>query len=122
MSVLFDIRDYEWPVDEDGYHFPPASMYLNITNANAGDFFRWLGLEFSECGEIPARELAALLRRRLWPSNRQRGDHGREGSVDARPNGLILIDGAREPGRLAQYAERLLALAEHAGDGTIIWH
>lgn len=97
-------------------------MYLNISNTNAGDFFRWLDLEVADYGEIPARELAAILRRRLWPERRERDDHGREGSIDIHHNGLTFIEGSREPGRLARYAERLLALAEYAGDGTIYWY
>jgi hypothetical protein len=122
MSVLFDIVGHRWPMDEDGCCLPPASMFLNIANDNARDFLRWLGLPDSDlCGDMPARQLAALLRRRLWPERRNDSDLGRPSSIDRRPGKVTIIDCGREPGRLATYAERLLALAEFAGDRTIFW-
>lgn len=122
MSVVFDIRGHVWPPDAEGYCLPPASMYLQISNSNARDFLQWLALDDSNLyGEIPTRELAALLHRRLWPSNRHRGDHGQPQRTHRIAGRATLIECGREPGCLAEYAERLLALAEHAGDGTIVW-
>lgn len=122
MSVMFEILGHEWPVDEDGCHCPPTRMYVQLSNANAHDFLRWLGLDSTVlCGEMPARQLAPLLRRRLWPANRERGDEGRARGVERTVRGSTIIDCGRPAGRLAEHAQRLLALAEYAGDGTIVW-
>ena len=97
-------------------------MFVQISQSNARDFFAWIGVDSPGLiGEIPARELAALLRRRLWPERKQDGDAGILASVHARPSRATLIDLGRPAGRLAAYAVRLLRLAEHAGDGVIFW-
>jgi hypothetical protein len=122
MSVTFDILDQQWPIDEAGCRLPPARMYVNLANANARDFLDWIGIDSERLyGEMPARQLAPLLRRRLWPANRERGDEGRPGRIERILGGTTLIDCGRPVGRLAEYAERLLALAEYAGDGVIVW-
>ena len=122
MSVIFDIFDHEWPIDEDGCHCPAAQMYVELSNANARDFLNWLGLESTELyGEMRARQLAPLLRRRLWPTSREHGDAGRSGGIECKARGPTIIDCGRPAGRLAEHAQRLLALAEHAGDGIIVW-
>src|SRR5690348_15462984 len=62
MTVLFDIRGAQWPIDDDGCSLPPASMYVQLSNTNARDFLDWIGLGQAELtGEIQARELTALL-------------------------------------------------------------
>lgn len=102
---------------------PPAAMFLNLANVNARTFGEWLGLELGEClvGEAPAREVAALCRRRLWPERREKDDPGVPFSDTKRPGQCRVIVCGRPPGRLAEYAERLLALAEEAGGGVITW-
>ena len=124
MTVQFDIVGHHWPVDRDGCQLPPAAMFLNIANSNSYDFFRWLDIDPGQCsgGDMPARELAALLRRRLWPERRARGDEGVPASVAPQRAGPTIIQCGREPGRLCAYAERLLALAEFAGDGVVHWY
>lgn len=123
MSVQFDIVGQEWPADADGYREPPAAMFVNIANANAQDFLRWARFPDTRLyGQLPARELAALLRRRLWPEHRTKDDDGIPASVDHAPGTPIIVNFGREPGRLTRYAERLLALAEFAGDRTIHWY
>ena len=122
MSVMFDLLDQQWPMAEDGCRGPPARMYVQLSNANARDFLDWLGLDNQELfGDMGARQLAPLLRRRLWPIHRERGDEGRRGGIERTPGRPTLIDCGRPVGRLAEYAERLLALAEYAGDGVIVW-
>lgn len=122
MSVLFDIVDANWPRDPDGCALPPAPMYVNLSNVNARAFLEWIGLDSPALyGEIPARELAAILRRRLWPSRRHHGDEGESPQTLKQPGRATFINGGRAPGKLAAYAERLLALAEFAQDGTIAW-
>ncbi len=123
MTVLFDIRGAKWPQDEDGVRSPPAELYLNISNSNARDFLNWVGLHQHELwGEMPARELAALLRRRLWPERRNRDDEGRDGFIEREARGALFLSCGRNPGKLASYAERLLRLAEYAGDGMVVWY
>ena len=122
MSILFNIRDHQWPIDEDGLRLPPASMFVQLANANAREFLDWLGLHDADLwGEMPADQLAPLLRRRLWPANRHRGDAAREGYIERASHGLTVIYCGRPAGRFAEYAERLLALVEHARDGIIVW-
>ena len=122
MSIQFDIRGHDWPVDADGCAEPPANMFLNIAEVNARDFLRWIGLDATELiGEISARELAPILRRRLWPERVSDGDDELPVTVELLPSAAILIDLGRPAGRLAQYAQRLLHLAEFAGDGVIGW-
>src|SRR5262245_35193401 len=105
MTVTFDIVDHEWPVDVDGCALPPASMFLQMSNVNAAAFFRWVPLEFDVwAGAIPARELAALLRRRLWPERRGAGDTGISPDVRVGSRGACVIDCGRAPGKLAEYA------------------
>lgn len=123
MSVQFDIVDYEWPENQHGEREPPAAMYVNISHDNAQDFFQWAQFPHTRSyGELPARELAALLRRRLWPERRTQDDRGIPFSVERAPGTATFIDLGRKPGRLAQYAERLLALCEFAGDRTVHWY
>ena len=123
MTVLFDIRGAEWPQDEDGVRSSPAEMYLNISNSNARAFLNWVGLHQHELwGEMQARELAALLRRRLWPERRNHDDEGRDGFIERGAHGALFTSYRRDPGKLASYTERLLRLAEYAGDRTVIWY
>jgi hypothetical protein len=123
MTVFFNILDADWPACDDGVRWPPAGMFVNPSNENARDLLKWLGLPHDKLyGEVKARELAALVRRRLWPERRHSDDPGRPASIHHSESGPVVIMFGREPGRLAQYAERLLALADHAGDGTIVWY
>jgi hypothetical protein len=123
MSVQFDIVGHEWPENQYGYREPPAAMFVQISHDNAQDFLHWARFPDTRLyGELPARELAALLRRRLWPQRRMQDDSGIPACVDRTPGIATFIDCGRKPGRLAAYAERLLALAEFAGDRTIHWY
>ena len=123
MSVQFDIVGHEWPENTDGCREPPAAMYVNLSQTNAQDFLHWARFPDTRLyGELPARELAALLRRRLWPERRAQDDGGLQAFVDRAPGVPTLVDFGRPAGRLAGYAERLLALAEFAGDRTIHWY
>jgi hypothetical protein len=90
--------------------FPPARSHVRQPpNDNAADFLRWIGLWNPKlCGRIPARDLAAILRRRLWPSRKEAGDHGRAAQAMTEPGRATLIDCPRDPGRLAEYGVRLL--------------
>ena len=119
MSVTFDIRGMKWPADAEGFEWPPAEMFVNLSNANAGAFFAWLGVDGGEylCGEMRARELAVVVRRRLAQPAAHAADVGVAATVQGR-----VIECGRAPGRLVQAAGQLLALAEYAGDlGVVVW-
>jgi hypothetical protein len=124
MSVTFAIEGRP-PYDEEGAPTYPPELFLNLSNVNAGDFLRWLGSDLYSielCGSRPARELAALCRRRLWPERHGQGDGGMPEVVECNACGEVrFIDFGRPAGRLAEYAERLLRLAEAAGEAEVTW-
>lgn len=61
MSVTFSI----------GVRVTDDEPSLNLANRNAADLLAWLGLPTDDLfGQMPARELAARCRRRLWPEPR----------------------------------------------------
>ena len=109
MSITFCIADAE------------EGATMNLSNANASALLEWIGVAPAPGGSIPARELAALARRRLWPEVRQRGDEGLELIVDKSPGRCTLIDCGRRGGYLQERAAQLLKLAESAGNGSIAW-
>ena len=59
MTVLFDIRGMEWPVDADGMCLPPPEMLVDINVSNASDFLVWLGVPDHEILGTPDRGLGA---------------------------------------------------------------
>ena len=94
--------------------------FVNLCNANARDLLAWLALPGGGdlCGDIPARELAARCRRRLWDEARNH-DAGIEPAVE---HGGRLVVGGREPGYLRRRTEQLLNLCALAGEeGVIAW-
>lgn len=106
-----------WP---DPYSCERCRMEINLTNANAAELLRWLGVE-SEChGAIGAKELAARCRRRLWNETRNH-DPGVAGFVETAPNRATVIYNGRREGYLREKTTLLLALAEQAGDEQVGW-
>ena len=94
---------------------------MNLSNSNAWALLEWIGITPDHGGSIPAQELAALIRRRLWPEVRERGDEGTAPSVDAAPGHCTLIDCGRVAGYFQARASQLIQLADAAGEGTIAW-
>lgn len=88
-------------------------QFINMSNVNACDVLRALGIDTSECyGEMPARKLAKLCR-----ANLNIVDPGQEGYEEGR-----VINCARRPGYLNERIAQILALCERAGDlGKIAW-
>lgn len=84
---------------------------MNLTNVNAVDLLVWLGYDGDPYGELDASDLAARCRRRLWPEQRN-VDAGRAHQVIERTNGGGAFICGRPAGRLQEYAERLLRIAE----------
>lgn len=96
---------------------------INLANRNASDLLWWL-MSLSDdplCGGMPAKEVAALCRRRLWPEERN-VDPGFEDVITTMPGGVTLIDCGRDAGYLHGLTERLLRLAEHASDAWVCWN
>lgn len=113
--------------DADGKEWPEQFMCenctnkdINMSNPNAGDFMRWVGLTSAPGGEIKASELAALCRRRLWDEKRNH-DQGFEGRDYKVTGGPRVIEGGRRDGYLREQTERMLKLCELAGDRWITW-
>jgi hypothetical protein len=106
MSVSFSIGVC---VTDD----PPS---INLANRNAADLLAWLGLPTEDLwGQMPARDLAARCRRRLWLEPRN-FDEPLPAQVEGR-----LINFGRPAGYLRRRTEELLRLAELAGDDVISW-
>jgi hypothetical protein len=97
---------------------------VNVANSNGLDLLAWLGLEPDYCGTVAASDLAARCRRRLWDESRNH-DPVLTGVERAEQMGvqlserIIICD--RRPGYLRDQTERLLALAEKAGDQWVSW-
>jgi hypothetical protein len=116
MSVTFSIQgqqpDYE-----------RRDNYLNVSNANACDLLRWLGVDFDDtdlCGQISAPMLARRCRERLRliADNIDPAIPPRERVGD---NGARFVYCGRSEGYLHDRCEELLVLAEAAGDGHIVY-
>lgn len=107
MSVTFSIGNR---VSTDG------DAWINLANQNAADLLVWLGLPVDDLyGQISARELAVLCRRRLWLEPR---------NVDPEVADEVcgrLHRFGRPVGYLRQRTAELLCLAELAGDGVNSW-
>ena len=100
------------PLEASGSGSPRVSSDLSAQAAEAV----WLGLPVEHLvGELPARELAALCRRRLWPEPRNL-----DPEVPDQISNRFYCFG-RPNGYLRQRTAELLHLAELAGDGLISW-
>jgi len=146
MSVTFESPSI--PLD-----LQDATTYLNVGNANAVDLLAWLWLPASSpedlYGSIPARELTARCRRRLWdePRNYDEGlpaVERRLSRFEGGPNPVVVPDPAlrlvahlgdpveselgarhvfcgRRAGYLREKTEQLLRLAQRAGESDVRW-
>jgi hypothetical protein len=88
--------------------------YVQLTEFNAIDLLKWLGLDPTTFGFVEARDLAARCRRRLWPISRN-FDPAIQHREEITPGGYVrLIVCGREEGFLHARTEELLRLAERA--------
>jgi hypothetical protein len=98
---------------------------VNLCNANAFDLLQWLGLTPASLGDFPARELAARCRRRLWDEARNHDPalaaDDRLAALGGPAGGAQVVMQDRRPGYLRHQTERLLAVAQAAGDGLVCW-
>lgn len=97
-----------------------TGVSVNMSNVNAAEWMRWVGITSAPCGEIKATELAALCRRRLWDEARNH-DPVREGSEYRGSGGCLVIECERRPGYLRERTEQVLKVCERAGDRLIAW-
>ena len=93
---------------------------INLCNDNASDLLRWLGLPDELLSEHPARDLAARCRRRMWPIQRNI-DPPRKEYADGGDGQALLIRAGRREGYLRHQVERLLQVAQVAGEGMVSW-
>ncbi len=103
MSITF------WTTNDD------EAGGLNLSNVNACDLLRWLGYSPEPSGELAARDLAARCRRRLWPDA-----WNDDPAIPAHAEGRFVTVG-RAPGYLRERTGHLLAIAERAGDGAVLF-
>jgi hypothetical protein len=96
------------------------SETLNFSNANAWALLEWIGIQPDHGGCILARDLAAKIRRRMWPSRNQ-GDEAVAAIVEIAEGRCTAIDFGRRAGYFHERGAQLLHLAERAGDGFIGW-
>jgi len=112
MSVTFCVRT-------PGGDLPTE---INLANPNARELLEWIGLDAGEFlwGEVQARELAALCRRRLW--NEARNDDPEVADELEEVSGRCTVHRmGRRAGYLREKTEALLAVAAEAGDGSAYW-
>jgi hypothetical protein len=105
----------------------PASVgapetFVNLSGVNTRDLLAWLGMPTNEalCGEMPAVEVAAKCRRRLWPEQRNQ-DPAVPRLESHTPGKCRVVYLGRREGYLREKTEALLALCELSKDGTIYW-
>jgi hypothetical protein len=110
MNPAYPSVEYPEP-----YHCVVCSAEMNLSNGNAMDLMRWLGLEATEYGSAKASEVAAKCQRRLWDEARN-DDDGKPFEHDGR-----VIFMGRDPGYLREKTEIMLKIAQSAGDGLVIW-
>lgn len=98
------------------------SLGINLSNGNADDLMRFVGLTPEWAGTIKARELLVLTGRALI---REAGivDPARPRSTQRGPGGVLMIECGRRAGYLTQRAPDLhaLALAAAESDGDVHW-
>jgi hypothetical protein len=93
-----------------------VEQWINLSNRNAADLFAWLSLPTDELyGSMPARELAARGRRRLWAEARNIDPE----LPEERAARSVFF--GRPAGYLRGRTEELLRLAELANDDVISW-
>ena len=104
----------------DTYHCDVCDNELNIANSNAVDLLAWLDLGTEQYGHINAKELAARCRRRLW--DEPRNDNPAIEPTEFQPaGGPKVFVGGRRPNYLREMVQRLLKIAERAGDNLVAW-
>jgi hypothetical protein len=114
MSVTFHIKGQRPDYERGG-------NYLNLANTNARDLLRWLGFDATDLwGDLPAPLVARRCRERLRliagnidPAKAPRESGGNDGAR--------CVYFGRAEGYLHDRCEELLALAEAAGDGEIVF-
>jgi hypothetical protein len=118
MSVTFENTavelDYEDP-----------STYVNLSNSNARELIDWLKLSMDTSedlwGRMPAREVAARCKRRLWPEKRN-CDPARATRDTKRPGKCRITEMGRPEGYLRMRTADLLQLATRNLDADIVWN
>ena len=97
-----------------------TDVELNMANANAVEWLRWVGLPADYGGQVEARDLAARCRRRLWDEQRNH-DPAVEGAAYKIEGGPRVLVMDRRPCYLREQTERMLRICEKAGDRLIAW-
>jgi hypothetical protein len=116
MSVTFFVSGE--PVEPPG----AGGHYLSLSNTQAREFLKWLGLSANELyGSMWAEDLAARIRRSQHPAVVGVGDEGKPLLEIPQEGGGTEIFAGRRPGVFAAWAARLLRIAEVAGNRDVAW-
>ena len=97
-----------------------TDVEVNMSEGNAMEWLRWIGLAAEYGGEIKASDLAALCRRRLWDEARNY-DPAVAGSDRQEQGRARLIVCDRRPNYLREKTEQMLKICEKAADRLIAW-
>jgi len=117
---IAELNDLPYPEVGDYTCDDCTDVSINLGNSNAYDLMRWLDIRADEYGDIPARELAAKCQRRLWDVDRNH-DPEVEGWEQGGEGKARVISCGRRPGYLRDTTERLLKVAQKAGERLIAW-
>lgn len=115
-----DLNDQPYPEVGDYTCENCTDVSLNLGNSNAFDLMQWLGIPVDYCGQISAREVVARCQRRLWDVDRNH-DPAIEGWEQGAAGARHIYPG-RRPGYLRDATERMLRVAQKAGDRIIGWY
>jgi len=102
-------------VEGERLNWAAPDTFVDANLSNAAALLAWLDLPADLHGQLPARELAARCRRRLWPEARN-VDEGEAGAESGR-----VISGGRRPGYLEGRTADLLRVCDRAGDRNVVW-
>lgn len=97
-----------------------TDVEVNMANVNAAEWMRWIGIPCTSIGEMPAKELAALCRRRLWDEQRNY-DPALDGAEYKVEGGPMVIMAGRRPNYLRSQTELVLRVCEKAGERLVAW-
>jgi hypothetical protein len=117
-------------VSIDFYIATPTHFYvtnLNMSNTNAADLLRWIGLDDDlwSSRRYRASSIAPLCRRRLWDIPRNHDPELPGFEEPATPGSRKVVYCGRQAGYLRERTDHLLKVCEHAmeldPDAEIYW-
>ncbi len=103
------------------FHLDRPETFMDLSEVDAFALLRWLDLEPAEYGYLVIQDLKARCRRRLWPEPRNFDPAIPASSEHAVGGRLRVVVAGRPAGFLRTKTAQLLALAERAPEGHILY-